>query len=462
MVLFSLIPGKPFFLVYENDVDAFIPELWASEALLVLQENMIAGSLVYRDFENTLARYGDVVNTRRPADFRAKRKTNADNVVVQDAIATNVQVKLDQHVHTSFLIRDGEESKSFRDLVDEFLRPAIVAQARFIDQIVLGQYPRFLGNVVGGAGVFTATNAKAGLLASRQALNIAKMPMQGRNIIFNPITESILLNLDLFIQAQQVGDQGQALREATLGRKLGFDMWMDQNMPVVNAGNTVAGDTTAAAYTAGTTTIVVVTGTAGNFPVGGWLTIAGDMTPQQIVSFNSGTKTAVITPGLKTNTASGAAVSTYTGGAVNNSAGYPAGYAKEITVDAFTVALQVGQMVVFAGDTTRYSVIDVNGLVGITLDRPLKNAIVNDQVVLPGPAGAFNLAFHRNAIALVVRPLAQPRQGTGALSSVVNYNDLSMRATITYDGNKQGHLVTLDMLCGIEVLDPNLGGVIVS
>jgi hypothetical protein len=36
---------------------------------------------------------------------------------------------------------------------------------------------------------------------------------------------------------------------------------------------------------------------------------------------------------------------------------------------------------------------------------------------------------------------------------------LSMRATITYNGEKQGTLVTLDMLLGVAILDTNLGAV---
>jgi hypothetical protein len=59
----------------------------------------------------------------------------------------------------------------------------------------------------------------------------------------------------------------------------------------------------------------------------------------------------------------------------------------------------------------------------------------------------------------VIRPLAQPKPGTGALSGVVSMNGFSMRVTITYDGNKQGHLVTLDMLFGVKTLDQKLGAV---
>lgn len=44
----------------------------------------------------------------------------------------------------------------------------------------------------------------------------------------------------------------------------------------------------------------------------------------------------------------------------------------------------------------------------------------------------------------------------------IGRNDLSINFDVTKfdDGNKQGHLVTLDMLCGIKVLDSRLGAVL--
>jgi hypothetical protein len=42
--------------------DAFIAETWALEGLAILEENMVAANLVHRDFENEIARFGDVVN----------------------------------------------------------------------------------------------------------------------------------------------------------------------------------------------------------------------------------------------------------------------------------------------------------------------------------------------------------------------------------------------------------------
>ena len=38
----------------------------------------------------------------------------------------------------------------------------------------------------------------------------------------------------------------------------------------------------------------------------------------------------------------------------------------------------------------------------------------------------------------------------------------AVRVTITYDGTSQGHLVTLDILAGVQVLDGRLGSVVLG
>ena len=118
-----------------NSLDAFIPELWANESVAILVENMVVANLVHRNFSNQVARFGDIVHTRQQAEFIAKRKVNDDDVTVQNAEATDIQVPLDQHLHTSFMIKDGEESKSFKELTDTYLAPAVLSIARAIDPL---------------------------------------------------------------------------------------------------------------------------------------------------------------------------------------------------------------------------------------------------------------------------------------------------------------------------------------
>jgi hypothetical protein len=150
-------------------------------------------------------------------------------------------------------------------------------------------------------------------------------------------------------------------------------------------------------------------------------------------------------------------------------AAYPAGYDKTIWVDGTGVP-QVGQLVSFNNGATlldaEYCIIDVTVITpgtrwAITLDRPLEAALADGYTVGYGPGGDYNFAFTRGALALVNRPLAVPKV-QGVQSGVASYNGLSMRVTMTYDGDKQGTLVTMDLLCGVKVLDEDQGAVLIS
>jgi len=90
------------------------------------------------------------------------------------------------------------------------------------------------------------------------------------------------------------------------------------------------------------------------------------------------------------------------------------------------------------------------------LDRPLETAIADNENVFPGPAGCFNLAFHKDALAFVNRPLALPKASHGVDASVQTMNDLSIRVTMQYDSKCQGTRVTCDMLSGVALLDAEM------
>jgi hypothetical protein len=458
------------YLFFDNDNDPFIPELWAQESLAILEENMVMGNLVHRNFEDEIASFGDVVNTRKPREFESKRKIDSEDVTTQDAIADNVAIPLNQHIHVSFLIKDGEESKSFKNLVEVYLRPALLANARFIDQVVAGQLSRFaFDNFAGKLGT---APTKDTLLDTRKVLNDNKAWVQGRNLVLSSDSETSLLKVDEFTKVNEVGELA-ALREAALGRKFQFDIYMDQNMSSVSTGSDLTTATTVndAAANKGDTTIVVTSAAA--MSVGEFF-ICTDGTLHLITDIS--TNTLTIWPGLSADVANASACRSTKKYAVNQNssdkanggdgttAGYRAGWHKGIAYDGNTLAVEVGQIVVFGAPTTaaaaaaapKYTIVQV-GSSNFLLDRPPEAAIADNAVIGLSPKGNYNFGFHRNAVALVTRPLVQPRQGAGALSGVASYNGLSIRVVITYDGKAQGHRVTVDMLAGVQVLDKDLG-----
>lgn len=425
---------------------------------------MVVGNLVHRDFEPAIASYGDVVNTRKPGEFVVKRKARNDSVTVQQPDATNIPVTLNQHFHVTFLILDVDQSKSFKDLIVEYLSPAMLAIARGIDLVTSGQVYQFLQYNGGKLGLMDGTNAEDYILATRQVQNINKAHVIGRNLVVGPIAETAMLSDAKFTDANRVGDDGTALREASLGRKFGYDIFMAQNQPFVdtNVIDKVTGTVNnVAGYPVGATT-ATVSGFSAAIANGGWFRIAGDDTPHKVVSTVGGATPTSITfsPPLKRAVANSAVVTVVDPGSVNNASGYAAGWAKEITYSNMTLDPQVGQGVSFASQSQVYSIIQVDTVnKTILLDRPLDAVLANNDTVNTLPGGSYNFAFHRNAVALVTRPLALPMQGTGARSGIANFNNLSIRVVMTYDPDLQGTKVTVDTLMGVAILDRLLGAV---
>ena len=196
-------------------------------------------NLVHRDFENEVAKFGDVVNTRKPGEFKIRRKTDGTQLTQQDATATNVPVPLDQWFYSSFVIRDGEGSKSFQELKEIYLQPAMLTIARGVDRALLGRVHAYLGTPaqrVGRLGALSASNAKDYVLDAREKLNVHKAPLDGRRLVMAPTAETAMLKTDIFLKANERGDGGTALENATLGRILGFDTFMCQNVNCVLTG----------------------------------------------------------------------------------------------------------------------------------------------------------------------------------------------------------------------------------
>lgn len=461
------------FRFYANDNDALIPEIWAQEGLIQLEENMVMSRLVYRDFSMDVANYGDVVNTRVPGSFKFYRKAQSDTVTAQDASLTNVAVPLDQHMYVNFIIKDEEASKSFQDLVDIHIAPAARAMAKGIDRVLIGQTPQFLDNYAGKLETMNSTLAKGYMLDAREKLNNNNVPMENRNLVLCPSAETHMLNTELFTAANQRGDGGTALEEARLGRVLGFNTYMDQNASDVAQGSTdyQAGTVDAAQASGNGSSNFAITLSAYESEAGQYVWVDGEGHAQVIgaaTNANSTTEGVTLSPNFVHGCDASAIIRIF--GTCNAQGGYAAGYDKAITVDGYTKVPQAGQIVSFGLTTARkdYTIVQtyVNSsnvsAYDVWLDRPLDTLLTDNDPGFMGPSGGHNLAFHPHAMALVSRPLALPASSLGVQAGVAAYNDLAMRATMQYDISYQGTRVTLDILAGVKVLNEDLGCILWS
>ena len=203
------------------------PEIIAREALMVLRNNAVMANLVHRDYSSEfVAGVGDTITIRKPASFVAKEFNG--EIEVQDAAESGVPVVMDKHLDVSFAVTAKQLTMDIADFSEQLLVPAMRAFQDKIDSYLLGLKSDITNKV-------NATeSAQNDVVDARSHLTKNAAPLSDRRYVYGTDTEAKLLKTDLFISAEKVGDEGTALREASLGRKFGMDFYVDQN--VDNAG----------------------------------------------------------------------------------------------------------------------------------------------------------------------------------------------------------------------------------
>lgn len=83
---------------------------------------------------------------------------------------------------------------------------------------------------------------------------------------------------------------------------------------------------------------------------------------------------------------------------------------------------------------------------------------IHESQLIPvtgSPVAYHNLAYTRDAFIMASRPLPKPVDGLGTLSSVINdpTNSVSLRTLFSYDADLGAHVLTLDLLYGVSILD---------
>jgi len=266
---------------------AYTPEVWAIESLMVLRNNLVMARLCHRDFDNVVAQAGDVVNTRKPTKLTAQTWSGIGGVAtanqplddrselsVETLQAQTLSVTLDKLKYTSFIVEDKESALSIKNLRDEYIIPAMDPLAEAVDDDLVSEFENdtssdFAGNAVsftnanddggdtfrtggppgpedddisGYGGSAHAMNAND-IIAGRKFLNDAQCPLEGRNLVLGTEHEADLLKVDNFVQANSSGST-EALVNANLGRKFGFNIFTSQN--ITNSSRTT--DTAAQSF----------------------------------------------------------------------------------------------------------------------------------------------------------------------------------------------------------------------
>lgn len=231
--------------------------------------------LVFRGYETEARGQGDTVNVPIPPTTSTADVTPSNVLPAPVATTpTTVPLVIDQwKKNVPFGITDKEmtEINENANYIPDKTASAIEALARGINANIFSNYTKVYG-AVGTAGTTPFSGDKAGDVSQAKRLLAEQLcPTAGRNLVIDPSAEA-----NAAINAQ-LSDMDKVNREVhiegEIGRRHGFDFFMDQDVPYHTAG-TSAGTLAAAAGSVGDTTLACDTGT-GTLVVGDIITFAG-------------------------------------------------------------------------------------------------------------------------------------------------------------------------------------------
>ena len=416
------------------------PDIIAREALMVLEDQIISPQVMdtSRAADFTGAKVGTTVKVRRPVGFAADTYTNSgesgSNVTIQQATESTIDLTLEKLFDVSFEVTNTQLTTDIDDFNSRLLVPAMSALAEAVDSYALGKMINLGGNVFPHADV-SAPNSTADMAAIIEAMNNQMIPMTNRKFVVSPSMQTSLYNISEFVKANESGNVSP-LTEAQLGRFMGLDMVMSQNLATFDA----PGAATTAANGDGALTVVTTAGKAGDTSITydggtGSVTNLFKVGDHVTITYNSGKKLGHVVTANSTSS-SGAGTLAISPPLYNEpAAGADPGTSGVVVADVDNaITNNTGKMTEAgsgvapaSGNTASYS--------------------------------AVGGAFVPEAFALAFVPMEAP-MGPGTASAVQSYNGMSLRVMQTYDQLKKRDIVSVDCLVGCAVVDPRLGVVV--
>lgn len=373
-----------------NTLSDVVPVLVA-QGLQTLRAACVMPRLVNTDYSNNPSNQGDTVNVWIPSAMTVSDVApTAAPATPGDISPTKAPIPLDQWRHTGFFLTDKQQEEIVGGVQSKQTGEAVKALAEDINSFIFGKYLGVYG-YAGTAGTTPFASDVSAATAARKVLNLQRAPLSDRRLVLDVNAEANALGLPALTTFQNTGN-AQGIIEGTIGRKLGFDWAMDQQIPTHTAGTITTGliSKAATAYAIGVKTITATTAAS----TGACALKKGD-----IITFAGDTQT-------------------YT-----------------LTADATQASA--------ASDVT------------LSFEPGLAVAHVGSEAVSVKASHVVNLAFHRDAFAFVSRPLQAVSANTVEMMSVPDpVSGVTLRLEVVRQ-NKQLYF-DFDVLYGAACVRPEL------
>ncbi len=214
----------------------------ALEALAILENNKVMAPLVNTGYVSEYSRRingyerGNTIELKVPPKFKAELwdgssataqniSEGAINLTLNDMVQIPIAMPVDD---MTFLLETFNSGNSFSpEFIARVLNPMMEEIANYEDAYILKKAAQATPYYYGTAGTTPANISD--ITGVRKVLNNLKCPIPNRRLVLNPDADEKMLQIDTFVEVDKSG-VSLALQEAQLGRKYGFNIFMDQNV----------------------------------------------------------------------------------------------------------------------------------------------------------------------------------------------------------------------------------------
>lgn len=291
-----------------NTLTPIIPKI-LGRAMMALRQTAWMPRLVNSDYSVDAAKKGSTIDIQIPSALAATDVTPGPFLAPSDSTPTVVQVPLNNWKRVAFNLSDKDlkEINANEAFIPMQMSEAMKALGNAVNTSIFDAYKSVYGFTGTAATTPFASNYDAALDV-RKILADQLCPKGDRRFVVDNTAEVNLLKLAPFRDASQSAD-ARVIAEGEIGRKLGFDWFADDGVPLHTAG-TGSGYlvNNASGLAIGAKSAAVDTGT-GTLVVGDIITFAGHTQTYVITTAHAGgAGTIAFEPGLVAYVADNAAI----------------------------------------------------------------------------------------------------------------------------------------------------------
>ena len=204
-------------------ITTFIPKIWAARLLDKLNRQLVFGSLVNRNYEGEILKYGDTVHINSLEDITVKAYTPNNEIDAPEQLTTtDTALVIDHGAYYNFYVDDVDKVQARADLIDAAManaarRIAEDTESYIITKIIEGAGTKISGEIPTG-GVYEL------IVLLKMAMDEKNAPRAGRVLVVPPAVEAELLLDSRFVTGTESGND--RLENGAVARAAGFEIYI--------------------------------------------------------------------------------------------------------------------------------------------------------------------------------------------------------------------------------------------